>query len=159
MKSRHAHLCFWLWVLRLCPNIQVTHHNRCNCVCLTWAHLSPIPLGWGFVVKNAAVFLSWWERGHLCITLHLSVFIGLKLLLRYCCLFVTIEKFQSTTFLLRFFLWIELHVIFSVILPSQLSAVSLLYPLLRAVCHRAVHVLSLYKGVSQYYSLIVLVSL
>lgn len=42
-----AGVCVWPWdgILRLCTNIYVIHHGCCQRVCLTWALLSPTPLG------------------------------------------------------------------------------------------------------------------
>ena len=65
-------LCMWLCVrecvLWLCTNVYVIHHYPCQCVCLTWAHLSPQPRGTGASsqggcegVKYAGALHMWCE--------------------------------------------------------------------------------------------------
>lgn len=78
-------VCLTVWdrVLGLCTNIYVIHHYCRQCVCLTWAHLSPIPLGTepqGLCGLNMQVCVTVGQKcGCLYISLHLSVVIWFKI--------------------------------------------------------------------------------
>lgn len=87
----------WDRVLGLCTNIYGIHHDCRQCVCLTWAHLSPIPLGTepqGLCGLNMQVCVTVGQKcGCLCISLHLSVVIWLKICYwgNEVCFFVSME--------------------------------------------------------------------